>query len=598
MHFTTRISLIKLLAGCCIVLFPAPIFCQTATTAVDLNSVVNPNAKLLLGITMDGRTGMNANAGYVGYFDPSGNLIPNIDTLFDDFPLNGLRYPGQAVMTGFEWKKAIGAMPRPFQNLLGVVGPAQSMDFGFDEFMTYCESKGLFGNDIQIMLPIYDSAITYVEANKNKARVPFPASNAADWVEYANAPSNVNWGGGIAWGAVRAANGHPAPYNIKTWNIGNEPWGPFEMNFDSSQYFPIAKPIIDSMLARDPTLHITIPTTGNANNNWNKMIRSHKRMYGDIYGVSPHFFTNGLTVDLVESTLRTLIDSCKAVGMEVIVGDFSHEILPGNSALEQNRAMSWKGVNYSLDMLLMFSQLNTIESTNHWAFGNTTAGWHPIRKEPNGSYTMLAIGNFYRIISPYFRKQSLSVASNSPIASDSHPYSLRASAFENANHDTISVVALNRYPATSLTYGVTGLGAFRLYESKILSSDSLTGGQIIYSTDILPDINENFTLPASTILLLSYTSTVETTAIEENVAHEFTPYPNPSAGEFTLSSSENLVQAQVRIIDNLGQVVYSIAELNGNEVTLNIKLGDGVYYLQLRNGSHEKTKTILIRNTE
>lgn len=168
------------------------------------------------------------------------------------------------------------------------------MTFGFEEFMADCERKGLTGNDIQIMVPIYDSAVAYAESAQTKGSVPFPATNAADWVEYANAPDSANWGGGIAWGAIRAGKGHPAPYEIKTWNIGNEPWGPQEMNFDTSLFFPIAGPIIDSMLARDPSIHITLPTTGPANSNWNRMIRRHQRQDGRIYGISPHFFSDGL----------------------------------------------------------------------------------------------------------------------------------------------------------------------------------------------------------------------------------------------------------------------------------------------------------------
>jgi alpha-L-arabinofuranosidase len=28
-------------------------------------------------------------------------------------------------------------------------------------------------------------------------------------------------------GKLRAANGHPAPYKVKWWGIGNEMWGDF-----------------------------------------------------------------------------------------------------------------------------------------------------------------------------------------------------------------------------------------------------------------------------------------------------------------------------------------------------------------------------------
>ncbi|TWD82556.1 hypothetical protein FB561_3689 [Kribbella amoyensis] len=53
------------------------------------------------------------------------------------------------------------------------------------------------------------------------------AQDAADYVEYMNAPSDgaaTNPNGGTDWAEVRAANGHPAPYGIKTWEYGNEPF--------------------------------------------------------------------------------------------------------------------------------------------------------------------------------------------------------------------------------------------------------------------------------------------------------------------------------------------------------------------------------------
>ena len=51
------------------------------------------------------------------------------------------------------------------------------------------------------------------------------AQSAADWVEYMNAEVGANPNGGKDWAAVRAANGHPRPYGITHWEIGNESGG-------------------------------------------------------------------------------------------------------------------------------------------------------------------------------------------------------------------------------------------------------------------------------------------------------------------------------------------------------------------------------------
>jgi alpha-N-arabinofuranosidase len=38
-------------------------------------------------------------------------------------------------------------------------------------------------------------------------------------------------------GALRAKNGHPEPYHIKFWNIGNEPWGSWQIGRTDTKYF-------------------------------------------------------------------------------------------------------------------------------------------------------------------------------------------------------------------------------------------------------------------------------------------------------------------------------------------------------------------------
>jgi alpha-N-arabinofuranosidase len=41
-----------------------------------------------------------------------------------------------------------------------------------------------------------------------------------------NAPVGTNPNGGVAWAERRAANGHPQPYDVNNWEIGNEMYGP------------------------------------------------------------------------------------------------------------------------------------------------------------------------------------------------------------------------------------------------------------------------------------------------------------------------------------------------------------------------------------
>jgi alpha-N-arabinofuranosidase len=57
------------------------------------------------------------------------------------------------------------------------------------------------------------------------------AHSAGEQVEYMNGAVSTRMG------AERAKNGHPEAYHIKLWNIGNEPWGPWQIGRTDTKYF-------------------------------------------------------------------------------------------------------------------------------------------------------------------------------------------------------------------------------------------------------------------------------------------------------------------------------------------------------------------------
>jgi alpha-L-arabinofuranosidase len=108
-----------------------------------------------------------------------------------------LRWGGSTVDPGrYRWKSGIGDrdLRTPWVNEnWGRIDPN---DVGMDEFCQFCE---LIGAEPLICVSFSDG----------------PGS-VGDLVEYCNGSA------GTAWGAKRAANGNPAPYHVKYWEIGNE----------------------------------------------------------------------------------------------------------------------------------------------------------------------------------------------------------------------------------------------------------------------------------------------------------------------------------------------------------------------------------------
>ncbi|HVX46315.1 MAG TPA: hypothetical protein VHC49_20655 [Mycobacteriales bacterium] len=122
--------------------------------------------------------------------------------------LSAVRYPGGTVANLFDWKKAIGPQEsRGCQVGGGFVGKAEPFDstFGPDEQQRFVAA---IGATTLMMTP----------------NVVSTTRDAADFVEYMNAPVGTNPNGGPAWAQIRAENGHPAPYRITWWEVGNEPY--------------------------------------------------------------------------------------------------------------------------------------------------------------------------------------------------------------------------------------------------------------------------------------------------------------------------------------------------------------------------------------
>jgi len=116
------------------------------------------------------------------------------------------RWPGGNFVSGYEWRDAIGDPDKRPPIMDPVWHAVQPNDIGTDEFMTLCRLL-----DVE----------PYITVNGGFG----DAWSAAQLVEYAN--SDVS----TPMGRLRAANGHPQPYNVKLWGVGNEPWGEWQLGF-------------------------------------------------------------------------------------------------------------------------------------------------------------------------------------------------------------------------------------------------------------------------------------------------------------------------------------------------------------------------------
>jgi alpha-N-arabinofuranosidase len=142
------------------------------------------------------------------------------------------RFPGGNFLSDHDWQDAIGDPDKRPTTWDYHWGSAQPNDVGMDEFMTLC---GLL--DIE----------PYISVNSGFGE----ARSAADLVEYANGSLDT------PFGKLRAANGHPAPYKIKYWNVGNEMYGWWQLGHMAlNQYTFKHNMFAKAMRKKDPTITI------------------------------------------------------------------------------------------------------------------------------------------------------------------------------------------------------------------------------------------------------------------------------------------------------------------------------------------------------
>ena len=142
------------------------------------------------------------------------------------------RLPGGNFLSDWSWYNGVGDIDKRPPTFDYAWHAMQTNDVGLDEFMTLCK---LIGVD------------PYITVNAGFG----DAHSAAEEVEYINGSPDTRLG------AERARNGHPEPYHVKFWNIGNEPWGTFQLGYTDLKYYVLKhNEFAAAMRKADPSITV------------------------------------------------------------------------------------------------------------------------------------------------------------------------------------------------------------------------------------------------------------------------------------------------------------------------------------------------------
>jgi alpha-N-arabinofuranosidase len=131
-----------------------------------------------------------------------GKLRPDLLQALRDLHPSFIRWPGGSFASTYKWKDGIGRYAaRGYHPNTIWGGYSDYYGFGTDEFLGLCQKLEA---EPLIVLPAPGTQPEQVEY-------------ALDWVHYLNDLPSTEWG------QERASNGHPEPYNIRLFQIDNEP---------------------------------------------------------------------------------------------------------------------------------------------------------------------------------------------------------------------------------------------------------------------------------------------------------------------------------------------------------------------------------------
>ena len=182
-------------------------------------------------------TGTGTGSFHVGTVSlmPSNNIEgfrPEVIAALKELRFGVLRFPGGNFVSSYEWRYGVGEIDKRPPIFDPVWHAVQPNDVGTDEFLTLCR---LLGVD------------PYITVNAGFG----DAWSARELVEYTNGAATTPMG---KW---RAENGHPEPYHVKFWGVGNEPWGDYQMGSMSLPQFELKHNVFAKEMRKvDPSIKL------------------------------------------------------------------------------------------------------------------------------------------------------------------------------------------------------------------------------------------------------------------------------------------------------------------------------------------------------
>jgi len=384
-----------------------------------------------------------------------------------------IRWPGGNVAQDYRWMWGIGPRDERFSwTNLSWKNELEPSDFGTDEFVMFARAVGA---EPSITVNVEGGGATVAEA--------------AAWVEYCNGPTTSKYG------AMRAANGHPTPYAVKYWEVGNEIWGNWVRGHsDAETYARNYNRYAQAMRAIDPSIKLI--GVGNNDINWNRTVLTEAgrnidylaihHYYGrnEMQGDPSNLMAHPLAIERFYERVRQLLDELRlSHRVKLAINEWGLD-------LPSQRQYSMEAALYGARLMNVFERSSGVvemsavsDLVNGWPGGVIQAGRNSVFVSP-----VYLVNQLY---AEHRGDLLLTTTVNGATFNSSHEGTniayLDAVASQTADGKTIFIKAVNTSSSSALvtTITVEGVTPIARAEVKTVTARSLDVANDFYRPDAI-----------------------------------------------------------------------------------------------------------------
>jgi len=221
------------------------------------------------------------------------DLVRNIGVPF-------IRYPGGNFVSGYNWEDGVGPVEDRPRRLDAAWKSTETNAIGTNEFASWAK---LAGAEVNMAVNLGTRGI----------------DAARNLVEYCNHP------GDSYWSDLRRSHGVEQPHGFRTWCLGNEMDGPWQMGHTTAEeYGRLAAQTATAMKWVDPSIELVAAGSSNSKMptfpDWEETVLGHTYQHVDY--ISLHTYYNNLNDDLgtflaqsldMDRSIETVVAMCDVV---------------------------------------------------------------------------------------------------------------------------------------------------------------------------------------------------------------------------------------------------------------------------------------------